>query len=120
MGGAFLLALRRLSGTAGALIILIAGIICSVLLTGKLSLKASAETAGRKAKNIVTYQNSDNETTAETSDFKNMEVLNTVNPYNSDDLQALLQESKKKASLNRSFEKLLAKMKVKLKMKKRF
>lgn len=120
LGGAFLLALRRLSGTAGALIILIAGIICSVLLTGKLSLKASAETAGRKAKNIVTYQNSDNETTAETSDFKNMEVLNTVNPYNSDDLQALLQESKKKASLNRSFEKLLAKMKVKLKMKKRF
>ena len=74
LGGAFLLALRRLSGTAGALIILIAGIICSVLLTGKLSLKASAETAGRKAKNIVTYQNSDNETTAETSDFKNMEV----------------------------------------------
>ena len=50
LGGAFLLALRRLSGTAGALIILIAGIICSVLLTGKLSLKASAETAGRKAK----------------------------------------------------------------------
>ena len=56
MGGTFLLALRRLSGTAGALIILIAGIICSVLLTGKLSLKASAETAGRKAKNIVTYK----------------------------------------------------------------
>ena len=52
LGGAFLLALRRLSGTAGALIILIAGIICSVLLTGKLSLKASAETAGRKAKNL--------------------------------------------------------------------
>ena len=78
------------------MIILIAGIICSVLLTGKLSLKASAETAGRKAKNIVTYQNSDNETTAETSDFKNMEVLNTVNPYNSDDFAGFTSGIKKR------------------------
>lgn len=49
-----------------------------------------------------------------------MEVLNTVNPYNSDDFAGFTSGIKKKASLNRSFEKLLAKMKVKLKMKKRF
>ena len=109
LGGAFLLALRRLSGTAGALIILIAGIICSVLLTGKLSLKASAETAGRKAKNIVTYQNSDNETTAETSDFKNMEVLNTVNPYNSDDFAGFTSEIKKESQFKQIIRKAVGK-----------
>ena len=109
LGGAFLLALRRLSGTAGALIILIAGIICSVLLTGKLSLKASAETAGRKAKNIVTYQNSDNETTAETSDFKNMEVLNTVNPYNSDDFAGFTSGIKKESQFKQIIRKAVGK-----------
>ena len=109
LGGTFLLALRRLSGTAGALIILIAGIICSVLLTGKLSLKASAETAGRKAKNIVTYQNSDNETTAETSDFKNMEVLNTVNPYNSDDFAGFTSGIKKESQFKQIIRKAVGK-----------
>ena len=105
LGGVFLLALRRLAGTAGALIILLAGIICSVLLTGKLSLKASAETAGRKAKNIVTYQNQDIETTAETSEFKNMEVLNTANPYNSEEFSGFTSGIKKESQFKQILRK---------------
>ncbi|MDO5379769.1 MAG: DNA translocase FtsK [Acidaminococcaceae bacterium] len=105
LGGVFLLALRRLAGTAGALIILLAGIICSVLLTGKLSLKASAETAGRKAKNIVTYQNQDTETTAETSEFKNMEVLNTANPYNSEEFSGFTSGIKKESQFKQILRK---------------
>lgn len=105
LGGVLLLALRRLAGTAGALIILLAGIICSVLLTGKLSLKASAETAGRKAKNIVTYQNQDTETTAETSEFKNMEVLNTANPYNSEEFSGFTSGIKKESQFKQILRK---------------
>lgn len=105
LGGVFLLALRRLAGTAGALIILLAGIICSVLLTGKLSLKASAETAGRKAKNIVTYQNQNIETTAETSEFKNMEVLNTANPYNSEEFSGFTSGIKKESQFKQILRK---------------
>ncbi|MCD7874630.1 MAG: DNA translocase FtsK 4TM domain-containing protein, partial [Acidaminococcaceae bacterium] len=105
LGGVFLLTLRRLAGTAGALIILLAGIICSVLLTEKLSLKASAETAGRKAKNIVTYQNQDTETTAETSEFKNMEVLNTANPYNSEEFSGFTSGIKKESQFKQILRK---------------
>lgn len=105
LGGAFLLALRRLAGTAGALIILLAGIICSVLLTGKLSLKASAETAGRKAKNIVTYPNPASDTDAETSGFKNTEVLNTDDPYNSDEFAGFTSGIKKESQFKQIIRK---------------
>lgn len=105
LGGAFLLALRRLAGTAGALIILLAGIICSVLLTGKLSLKASAETAGRKAKNIVTYPNPASDTDAETSGSKNTEVLNTDDPYNSDEFAGFTSGIKKESQFKQIIRK---------------
>lgn len=43
VGGAVLFLLRRLAGVPGALIILSAGVVCSAILTGKFSLKSSAD-----------------------------------------------------------------------------
>lgn len=108
IGGFFLLFLRRTTGTAGALIILIAGILCSILLTGKLSLKASAETAGRRAKRIVDPKNSLSD-----QEFLNnadsSEVLNTSNPYASDEFSGFTSGIKKESQFKQILRKAVGK-----------
>ena len=108
VGGAFLLLLRRLAGTAGALIILITGIICGVLLTGKLSLKSSAETAGRKAKRIVNPSNTE-AAQADFSEFDSDNVLNTANPYDSDEFSGFTSGIKRESQFKQILRKAVGK-----------
>ncbi|HIU64528.1 MAG TPA: DNA translocase FtsK 4TM domain-containing protein [Candidatus Avacidaminococcus intestinavium] len=53
IGGALLLILHRIVGSAGAVIILLAGLVCSLLLTGKFSIKDSVAKTENGMKNAA-------------------------------------------------------------------
>lgn len=112
VGGVILLALRRLSGTAGALIILIAGIVCSILLTGKWSLKSSADKAGRAAKNIVNSQSTVTELPVAGSGVSTGRIPsepNTGNPYDSDEFSGFTSGIKKESPFKQILRKAVGK-----------
>lgn len=111
VGGTLLLLLRRMAGTAGALILLITGIICGVLLTGKLSLKNSAETAGRKAKRIGRPSNTEAVQT-DFSEFNSDNALNTANPYDSDEFAGFTSGIKKESQFKQILRKAVGRSEV--------
>ena len=56
IGGLLLMVLRRAAGTVGALLLLCAGILVSIVLTGKISLRSSAVKAGDSFKRITSHK----------------------------------------------------------------
>lgn len=111
VGGTLLLLLRRMAGTAGALILLITGIICGVLLTGKLSLKNSVETAGRKAKRIGRPSNTE-AAQIDFSEFNSDNALNTANPYDSDEFAGFTSGIKKESQFKQILRKAVGRSEV--------
>lgn len=104
VGGIILLSLRRIFGTAGALIVLITGIACSLLLMGKFSLKITAENASKKAKDMV---NNNSEDVFDAS-LENMPLMGN-SPYKDDEFSGFTAGIKKEGHFKQIFKKAIGK-----------
>ena len=56
IGGLVLMLLRKVAGSVGALLLLCAGILASIVLTGKISLRSASEKAGDSFKRITSHK----------------------------------------------------------------